>query len=86
MGFFGKILDKWSKNEREDKEKERLEIKRQENIRVELEKKREDILRIKNAKKLQLDDWKNAVVNEEKKAKEEKKKEELAKLDYRYRR
>lgn len=84
MGFFGKLLDKWSKKEREDKERERLEAKRQDRIKAEIEKKREEILRTKNAKKLQLEDWKSAVVREESRAKEQKKKEELSKLDRRY--
>ncbi len=86
MGFFGKLLDKWSNKEREDKEKARLEAKRQDKLKIEAEKKREEITRIKNAKKLQLDDWKKAVVKDETRAKEQKKKEELQKLDWRYKR
>lgn len=86
MGFFGKLLDKWSKKERDDKERERLEAIRQEKLKAEAEKKREEIFRTKNAKKLQLEDWKNAAKNEESSAKEKKKEEELSKLDWKYKR
>ena len=86
MGFFGKILDKWSKKERDDKERERLEAIRQDKLKAVAEKKREDVMSTKNAKKLQLEDWKTAAKKEDSLAKEKKKKEELEKLDYRYRR
>ncbi len=86
MGFFGRLLDKWSDKEREKKEKERLEAKRQDKIKAEIENKRDEIVRMKAAKKLQLEDWKNAVADEDKKTREQKKKEELAKLDWRYKR
>ncbi len=86
MGFFGKLLDKWSKKERDDKEKARLEAIKQKKLAAEAEKRREEIISTKNAKKLQLEDWKNAAKNEDAAAKEKKKKEELSKLDYRYKR
>lgn len=86
MGFFGKILDKWSKKERDDKEHERLEAIRQKKLAAEAEKRREDIMITKNAKKLQLEDWKKAATKEETLAKEKKRKEELDKLDWRYKR
>lgn len=86
MGFFGKILDKWSKKERDDKEHERLEAIRQEKLKVEAEKRRTEIFNTKNAKKLQLEDWKNAAKKEEQLIKEKKKKEELSKLDWKYKR
>ncbi|MBU4452172.1 MAG: hypothetical protein KJ851_05245 [Nanoarchaeota archaeon] len=86
MGFFGKILDKWSKNERDDKEKARLEAIKHKKLAAEAEKKREEIMITKNAKKLQLEDWKKAATNEETLAKEKKRKEELDKLDWKYKR
>lgn len=86
MGFFGKILDRWSKKERDDKEHERLEAIRQEKLKVEAEKKRADIFSTKNAKKLQLEDWKNAAKKEDSLAKEKRKNEELSKLDWKYKR
>lgn len=86
MGFFGKLLDKWSKKERDDKEKERLEAIKQKKLATEAEKRREEIISTKNAKKLQLEDWKTAAKNEDKAAKEKKKKEELSKLDWKYKR
>lgn len=86
MGFFGKILDKWSKKERDDKEQERLEAIRQKRLAAEAEERREEIMNTKNAKKLQLEDWKKAATMEETRAKEKKKEEELAKLDWKYKR
>ena len=35
MGFFGRLLDKWAKKDREEKEKERLEAKRQDKLKAE---------------------------------------------------
>jgi|GEM_PF-1789642 len=86
MGFFGKILDKWSKKERDDKEHERLEAVKQKKLAADAEKRRDEIFNTKNAKKLQLEDWKKAAANEVNLAKEKKKKEELAKLDWKYKR
>lgn len=84
MGFFGRLLDKWSKKDREDKEKERVEAKRQEKLAQEAEKKRDEINWMRKAGKMQLEDWKKAVAKEDRDARERKVKETLNKVNKSY--